>query len=276
MSIGATVTEDATQTIQRLALDLKLDIAVVLKRLGRLEAVSFARSTQPYTKGGDKEGLRANYAESLAQGKGAVDRDIRRMFKTGGSVYAEIRATGDEPLASAFYIQYQANKLKGKKGAEALMQKSTTKFKTLTIERKINADLHKQSRDGRGRVARNRLPKQVLAGDKSLEIYIAKKQQMVGLAKSGWASAAREMGGAKDIPSWAKRWKNTGSATDKTGNGNMQSVIIESKVKYASQALPAGEEAQALRIAADRLRKSLEEAKEKRIAKANAKANIKT
>ena len=276
MSISATVTEDATQTIQRLALDLKLDIAVVLKRLGRLEAVSFARSTQPYTKGGDEEGSSANYAESLAQGKGAVDRDIRRLFKTGGSVYAEIRATGDKPLASAFYIAYQGNKLKGKKGAEALMQKSTTKFKTLTIERKINADLHKQSRDGRGRVARNRLPKQVLAGDKTLETYIAKKQKMVGLAKSGWASAAREMGGARGIPSWAKRWTNTGSATDKTGNGNMQSVIIESKVKYASQALPDGEEAQALRIAAGRLVKGLQQAKDKRIAKANAKLTTKS
>jgi len=269
MSISATVTEDATQTIQRLALDLKLDIAVVLKRLGRLEAVSFARSTQPYTR--DKD-----FPSSLAQGKGAVERDIRRLFKTGGAVYAEIKASGDKPLADAFYGQYQTNKLKGKKGAEALMQKSSTKFKTLTIQRKVNADLHKQSRDSRGRVARNRLPKQVLAGDKSLETYIAKKQKMVGLAKSGWASAAREMGGAKDIPSWAKRWTNTGSATDKTGNGNMQSVIIESKVKYASQSLPAGEEAQALRIAADRLRKSLEEAKEKRIAKANAKLTTKS
>jgi len=79
MSISATVTEDATQTIQRLALDLKLDIAVVLKRLGRLEAVSFARSTQPYTRGED-------FASSLAQGKGAVERDIRRLFKTGGAV----------------------------------------------------------------------------------------------------------------------------------------------------------------------------------------------
>jgi hypothetical protein len=111
----------------------------------------------------------------------------------------------------------------------------------------------------------------VLAGDKTLETYIAKKQKMVGLAKSGWASAAREMGGARGIPSWAKRWTNTGSATDKTGNGNMQSVIIESKVKYASQALPDGEEAHALRIAADRLVKGLQQAKDKRIAKANSK-----
>ena len=269
MSISATVTEDATQTIQRLALDLKLDIAVVLKRLGRLEAVSFARSTQPYTSGNDFE-------SSRKVGQGAVARDIRRIFKTGGDVYAEIRATGDKPLASAFYIAYQGNKLKGKKGAEALMQKSSTKYKTLKIERKINASLHKESRDGRGRVARNRLPKQVVAGDKALEGYIAKKQKMVGLAKSGWASAAREMGGAKDIPSWAKRWTNTGSATDKTGGTNMQSVIIESKVKYASQSLPAGEEEKALRIAAGRLRESLQQAKDKRIAKANAKLTSKT
>ena len=265
MSISATCnTEDATQTIQRLALDLKLDIAVVLKRLGRLEAVSFARSTQPYTTGED-------FASSLKAGQGAVDRDIRRLFKTGGAVYAEIKASGDKPLADAFYSQYQVGKIKGKKGAEVLMQKSNTKYKTLKIERKINASLHKESRDGRGRVARNRLPKQVVAGDKALEAYIKKKQAMVGLAKSGWASAAREMGGARGIPSWAKRWTNTGSATDKTGSGNMQSVIIESKVKYASQSLPAGEEENALRIAADRLRKSLEEAKEKRIAKANSK-----
>ena len=269
MSISATVTEDATQTIQRLALDLKLDIAVVLKRLGRLEAVSFARSTQPYTTGED-------FASSLKAGQGAVDRDIRRLFKTGGAVYAEIKASGDKPLADAFYSQYQVGKIKGKKGAEALMQKSNTKFKTLRIERKVNASLHKESRDGRGRVARNRLPKQVLVADKSLETYIAKKQKMVGLAKSGWASAAREMGGARGIPSWAKRWTNTGSATDKTGGTNMQSVIIESKVKYASQSLPAGEEEQALRIAAGRLRESLQQAKDKRIAKANAKLASKT
>jgi len=269
MSISATVTEDATQTIQRLALDLKLDIAVVLKRLGRLEAVSFARSTQPYTR-------KEDFPSSLAQGKGAVERDIRRLFKTGGAVYAEIKASGDQPLADGFFSQYQLGKIKGKKGAEALMQKSSTKFKTMTIERKVNTDLHKQSRDGRGRVARNRLPKQVLVGDKSLETYIAKKQKMVGLAKSGWASAAREMGGARGIPSWAKRWTNTGSATDKTGSGNMQSVIIESKVKYASQSLPAGEEEQALRIAAGKLRESLQQAKDKRIAKANAKLTNKT
>ena len=265
MSISATCnTEDATQTIQRLALDLKLDIAVVLKRLGRLEAVSFARSTQPYTTGED-------FASSLKAGQGAVDRDIRRLFKTGGAVYAEIKASGDKPLADAFYSQYQVGKIKGKKGAEVLMQKSNTKYKTLKIERKINASLHKESRDGRGRVARNRLPKQVVAGDKALEAYIKKKQAMVGLAKSGWASAAREMGGARGIPSWAKRWTNTGSATDKTGSGNMQSVIIESKVKYASQSLPAGEEEKALRIAAGRLRESLQQAKDKRIAKANSK-----
>jgi hypothetical protein len=264
MSISATVTEDATQTIQRLALDLKLDIAVVLKRLGRLEAVSFARSTQPYTSGDD-------FASSLKAGQGAVNRDIRRLFKTGGDVYAEIRATGNKPLASAFYIAYEGNKLKGKRGAEALMQKSTTKYQPLKIERKINPTLHKESRDRRGRVARNRLPKQVVAKDKALDDYIKKKQAMVGLAKSGWASAAREMGGARQIPSWAKRWKNTGSATDKTGNGNMQSVIIESKVKYASQALPDGEEEKALRIAAGRLRESLQQAKDKRIAKANSK-----
>ena len=268
MSISATVTEDATQTIQRLALDLKLDIAVVLKRLGRLEAVSFARSTQPYTSGNDFE-------SSRKVGQGAVARDIRRIFKTGGDVYAEIKASGDLPLANAFYGKYQTNKLKGKKNAEGLMQASSTKFKTLQIERKINASLHKESRDGRGRVARNRLPKQVVGGDKKLDAYIKLKQAMVGLAKSGWASAAREMGGAKDIPSWAKRWTNTGSATDKTGGTNMQSVIIESKVKYASQSLPAGEEEKALRIAAGRLRESLQQAKDKRIAKANAKLTSK-
>jgi hypothetical protein len=83
-------------------------------------------------------------------------------------------------------------------------------------------------------------------------------------SKNAYQTLATEMDKmAKKSESYKddRMWR---AETDKTGNGNMQSVIIESKVKYASQALPDGEEAHALRIAADRLVKGLQQAKEQK------------
>lgn len=223
---------------------------VVLRAEGRLMAVSLARGTQPYTRGED-------WAGSQAQGAGKVERDIRKVYATGGDVFEAMRNKGEEGAADAFYYFHQNGMIGGKRGAQSLMEAIQTPFRALKIE-KLNPSHHKSARGRGGRVGGSgKRFKQVVKADTQLEKYIAAKQKMVGFVKAAFATCARLLGGVRGIPGWVTRHRAPGSIRDNTASPTFPYVELTNSVDYADEALSTSAEHEAYRIGQARLTKSM-------------------
>lgn len=222
----------------------------VLRGEGRLMAVSLARSTQPYTRGED-------WATSQAQGQAKVDRDVRKVYATGGDVFEAIHGT-DEGLADAFYYFYETGQHGGKRGAQSLMEASKTPFKNLRIA-KLDPAHHKAARGRGGRVGGSgKRFKQVVKSVAELVKFSTAKQKLVGFAKGGWAACARFLGGVRGIPGWVTRQSSPGSVRDNSQSETFPFVELTNNVRYADQALDTRAENEAYRIGKDRLVKQID------------------
>lgn len=223
--------------------DLKRPLGSIIKQVARAEAVSFARSTQPYTSGDD-------WDSSRKSGEGAVSRDIRKLYVTKSQVYHDMRQK-DEGLADAFWYVLSLGRIGGKRGAQSLLDASNSRFSGLQIA-PFNPVIHKENRGAGGRV-RGRRPQQIVRNQDHLTKYIEQKKKMVGFVKAGWAACARALGGVRGIPGWVTRQKAPGGITDRTKDETNKYVIIRNNVDYASQALDPRAESRAMKSAHDRL-----------------------
>ena len=71
------------------------------------------------------------------------------------------------------------------------------------------------------------------------------KKKLVGYAKGGFATAARQLGGVRGIPGFATRQNAPGTGTV-TGDGKTLTVTMINGVKYIEEALDAHGEARAI------------------------------
>lgn len=72
---------------------------------------------------------------------------------------------------------------------------------------------------------------------KPLQQHIARQQKKAGLAKGGWATCARLLGGTRGIPGWVSRHKKAqGSIIDQT-KGKDPSVTLVNGVPYSREIL---------------------------------------
>lgn len=202
--------------------------------IGRLVAVSLATSTQPYGKGQD----------SRERGRQRVEMDIRKVFRTPSNIYQALLE--DDPSEA-------------RKFWKAVTAGDQSWINSILRENSINLEVgptpipsyHDAARGRNGRVkGRARM---LVTRAQELKRYIAKRQKMVGFAKSGWAKAADDCGGHRGIPAWASS-KHPGSHGHSIIRRDTvrPSVLLVNSVRYVDQILPEREINSAIDIAYQR------------------------
>jgi len=202
--------------------------------IGRLVAVSLATSTQPYGKGKD----------ARDQGLKRVESDIRKVFRTPSNIYQQLLEE-DETEARKFWRATTAG--------------NTEWMRAILRDNHIDLEMgtapipsyHDAARGRNGRVkGRARM---LVTKPQELRRYIAKRQKMVGFAKSGWALAADDCGGHRGIPAWAssKHPGSHGGAIIRRDSVRPH-VLLMNHVRYVDQILPERQINTAIEIAYSR------------------------
>lgn len=204
----------------------------ILRKEGRLLAVSFARATQPF--GSDERGK--------LLGEMAVARDIRKVYGTAGDAFKSIEAHDTRDLASAFYAAYKQRKYRK---AEKILKGSSSPLRDVPFGSFRESD-HLERRDARGKV-RGKTPTVILTNDRARNAYIKREQRQVGWAKAGWAVCARLLGGVRGIPQWVTRHRRApGGIIDKMRSILDPSITLRNAVPYVDKLLPTSARSEAL------------------------------
>lgn len=202
--------------------------------IARLVAVSLAASTQPYGKG--------NAVRD--QGRKRVESDIRKVFRTPSNLYQQL-LEDDENEARKFW---RAATEGNSKWMEAILRDNQI---DLELGSSPVPSYHDAARGHNGRVkGRARM---LVTKPQELRRYIAKRQKMVGFAKSGWALAADDCGGHRGIPAWASS-KHSGSHGGAIirRDAARPHVLLMNHVRYVDQILPERQINTAIEIAYQR------------------------
>ena len=213
--------------------------------VGRNLAVRLASYTFPQ---GDKK------ADSL-DGESAVERDILKVYTTVPDVYEKLSELGHGWKAAGVWRAY-----KQKKWGQLRKILQKTEFSDMEMKVAVNKAHHQAARTGARRSVNLSRPKQIVGNPKSINAYIRKRKRKVGLAKSGWAHAAKDLGGTRGIPAWAgvNRHKSPklGGASHRK-RGFRPGVVLENTAEHVFDSLPRSQEKAAIRSTSKRLRKRL-------------------
>jgi hypothetical protein len=259
MKIESTIHGDAeyAQKLRAFFSETGKELSVGLRQEARLMAVSLAHETQPF--GNDKA--------AQAMGQAAVSRDIKRLIATPEDAFARILAQDGQALADEFYVLTSQGK---PSEAQALLQaKSQTSLRGVPIADTPDPAIHKAGRMSNGR-ARNRIA-QIVLNAKARDRYIKQRQRLVGTAKSGWATCARQLGGTRGIPGWVSRNKGNGNVFDNSRAFLNPGVTLKNTVSYIDKVLPASGVASAFSVGRGRVKRMMEHA----LQKAHAKSKLK-
>lgn len=132
------------------------------------------------------------------QGRARVRRDVETTVKPLSP--GKIR----KPEVRAWY-----ERVKNQDGAP-LQEFMEAIFGKSAVVVPFSPSLHMQNRDKRGRAKRTPY---VTKDVRKEDAYIAKRQQMVGRARGGWAAAVEALGGS--TRGWVSKWKRKGTFADK-------------------------------------------------------------
>jgi hypothetical protein len=184
------------QQVAALASALGKDGPVILRDETRLFIKQAARFTPP---------------KNRKQGQDAVQRDVKRAA---------------QPLEREFFtadwIRALVDKYQGQwDKIEAALKK--TAFGKWRFE-KFSKRLHTGARDSRGRV--NRSQRTFAFPTQEILAYVKRVKAHVGLLKSGWWPAYRQLGGK--MPSWITRHTRApGRIVDLSANPNIATITVE-------------------------------------------------
>jgi hypothetical protein len=239
MKSGITMTNNAAKGLRARAVAMKRDVPVLLRRAGRLCAVSLAIQTQPFS-GVGKDGRKL--------GEQATAGDIRRCYATPGDVYA---AFGDKRYANAFYAKLMSGQIAH---AQAIVDSQCPAFRGIPIGH-FDLFLHQGRRNSRGRINKKMRPLQIVILTKPLFDYIKAEVKLVGFGKAGWATCARILGGIRGIDAqWVTRHKAPGSVGE---SNNGKTLTLTNQVSYATWILTESQKRNAVRIATEKLVESI-------------------
>jgi hypothetical protein len=211
----------------------------ILRSQSRLLAVNFAISTQPYGMGGDAQ----------MKGESRVRKDIARVFPTPIAA-----GRGDANIRSP-RLRARIEELLASEPEKALDVYAKVIAKRASAEGAPSRSFHQAQRNRRGRVGRR--PATMVVTPDALERYTQSRQKLVGFVKSGWATVARLLGGARGIKRWVLRNKGPGLVQDNTGREGNPSIVISNEVTYASDVLPQREADKAAQIQADKMESAI-------------------
>ncbi len=222
-------------------LNLKTSLPAVLHQAGRLCAVSAAFQAQPF--GIDEK--------AQALGVVATTRDIYRVYATPGVAWKDIQ---DKGAQAGFW---KAVKTSAWGRAAKILNRAGAVFKNTPIDNFDGGALHRQSRNNSGRVPKRLAPAVIVKDPSKLKTYVATEAGKVGFGKGGWASCARALGGTRGIPGWISRQNAPGTVIENYG-ATVMSITMTNQVPYASSILSPAQKQEAVRIAMDKLRASIQ------------------
>ncbi len=238
---------DVAQYFKEKGFNMKNSLPGMMRQAGRLCAVSLAFQAQPF---GDDE-----KAEAL--GKVATTRDIYRVYATPGKAYDDI---SDDGAKSGFW---KAVKTSAWDRAAKILNREGSRLKGILIDNFDGGDQHRRLRNNQGRIPSSQKPVMVVKDSQKLKSYVATEMGKVGFGKGGWATCARILGGIRGIPRWISKHNSPGQAIENYG-ANVTSITLINQVPYASAILSPPQKQEAVRIAFDRLFRSIQIAERNR------------
>jgi len=235
----------------------------ILRAQARLLAENLAFQTQPFGKDQKQKQM----------GEMAVERDIRRVYKTAGEIglsdrlsYSIRQATKGQDknksqtpdnMARAFVSLISRGKYSE---ATKLLQRVGVSQQEIT---QIPIGKMESARHGsRKRVSSNQLPLRIVSSGQ-IKTYINKIRKNVGIAKAGWAACARVVGGTRGIPQWVTRnigRAGGGTVADSSMDKSRPRVVLLNNVPWINQCLSTSQLSQAVRIQYEKMVKAIDKA----------------
>lgn len=182
---------------------------------------------------------------SLAQGRKRVKQDIQKVFRpfdTTNTTDERVKLIVRQGNVAAFNIWASAVKVKFRAGP-------------------YDETVLKRARDRRGRVRSSGKKSVFVLGSKNtraLNAFIRRKQEHVGLARSGWSAALLRVGG--EVPAWVSR-HGAGMGAVEDGRG-VPNAPVMAAINRTPWALRKDEGERIIRAAtlarANAMRKALE------------------
>ncbi len=222
-------------------LNLKTSLPAVLHQAGRLCAVSAAFQAQPF--GIDDK--------AQALGVVATTRDIYRVYATPGKAYDDI---SDDGAKAGFW---KAVKTSAWDRAAKILSRSGARLKSTLIDNFDGGAQHRQLRNNQGRIPASQKTVMIVKDAQKLKSYVATETKKVGFGKGGWAACARALGGTRGIPGWISRQASPGTVIENY-SATVMSITMTNQVPYASAILSPAQKQEAVRIAMDKLRASIQ------------------
>lgn len=227
----------------------------------RLLCVELARRTQAF--GHDSEEKQNE----------RIRKDISNIIKPPVYFLKFLQKTTSEKLKAALKKSYFANRWTDLSDTLAKVGMGSESF-TLVSGDALRG-IHKVNRNkSTGRVYK-RPSKFYLASDSSaLSNYIAERQKLAGLAKSGWAECANQLrkvvSGAltRGIKPWVTRHsRGLGSVSDNTANLFRPTVRLTNKLPWADKVIRPSEQLMAQSVVAEKMKRQMAMILKKRITK---------
>lgn len=211
-------------SIQKLALAAGSTVKEVLPSQMRLFAADLAFNTRPIgkTSAGQKEG------------HAKVESRIRTVYPSVGMM-AEMCGKREERLKTTFIALVKRRKFP--QAAKLLNDLFSGNYQVGQFD---GGQLHKKQQ-----FTRRVNDILVVTNYPKVNAYVREKKSLVGFAKGGFATAARQLGGVRGIPGFATRQKAPGTGSV-TGTGNKLTVTMTNNVKHIEHALDKHGEARAI------------------------------
>jgi hypothetical protein len=221
----------------------------LVRKYSRIACVELANRTQPFSVGGAAANAKKLGEEATSKGINTViaGKEWMRYFAD---------RSDNESIRERLQSLAAANDVRG---FAAFLRSVGMNVPVEVISSGEIGKVHNNNRNKRTGRTFKRIDKIYLTKS-GLDSYVKKVVRRVGLSKSGWADAARKIGGvkgdgARGIPAFAKakRHKSAGGITDRTKDKSNPRVDMQNDTPWVSRICPRSEQLIALQIARDKM-----------------------
>lgn len=247
-------------------------LSEVIRSQARLVATNLVFQTQPF---GGSKAVTGQDASGKALGEGAVNRDIRKVYKVPGDIFQDVARTSLN-AARGFVKLIKDRKLD--EARKILTRINLPHSLSLAFVQEFDGgQSHREARapiPRRPRIRRQQNALSIVADRAPLKNYIKEVQKRVGIAKSGWAACAIALGGTRgrsgaagneqqSVPAWVKRHaggKGGGTVIDRSMSLGDAFVDMINHVPWIANCLNAGQQQKALDIQRFKMETAIESA----------------
>lgn len=257
LTIEATKLEDILKAYSALT---GKGLSQITRAHARICAVELANRTQPFTSGAGSGPAR------LKQSVFYLEKQIRRPIRIKQDLDERFQKIEEEKVRTRLTNLWNAGRYNVIKQILANLKiiKSPEHFKIISGQGEL-AETHKSRRSTRTGMAYSR-PGEINMAKSGLQTYINKVSKAVGYTKSGWAECARKIGGlsgdgARGIPAFAKRQRGNNWKVDDNGaDKDNPNFVMTNTTPWIRRLLAASDEKDAMRIAREKMIKSMRRA----------------